>query len=839
MSAKIDRRLSRLSSDNGGHLADNSKSSHHVTLRPGRVTAPQRGDALSGHWSVESSTDLPCRRRRVLPATPTTSELRTSVRAELRRDDDVTSTAICYKLPSTDLLSDRAPGAVDRSKRRKHLVQADRCQMSPVHFQAANSDYDDVKISDERINETADSKVKYYGRCGQREHIDKFAVSSVSTNNIEVTADEWNQQHGVADKPAAAVTSDNQSCRPLLRARARDQVGSARADGCAHGQHGCARANECARDQHRSARADGCARDQHGCARSHGSARDQDGGARADRCARDQDGSARDQHGGARAVGNARAGGYARADGRTGGQADTAAISVEAPADKSSRRRHSRQRTPSDSDSDDERRSTGRSKHRSIRPPTFDGTSQSFAAFKAQFENAASFNLWRDDEQLAHLKSCLVSLAAQALWDTPKEQTDSLSKLWKLLEERYGGRNVAERYRTELRARKLRPGETLNSLFLDIKRLVAMGYPSEPTMSTVLDCMAKDSFISALPADMEIRVREKEPTTLDDALHVALRLEAIYSSANSTNTVTTDGPSRGKLARGSAAAQSRDESVTSAVLSKLNEMQTRFDAEMKELNNRMTQMEDSRRAATSTSRQHPAVGTPLPPSEPRAWSAAARQPTQSTPLQSTRRSPSFKTADRQPRRHPPRPGCFRCGDRGHRVKDCPVPPTTTDDAAGQRDATKSCGVTHPDGDGHVYLAVSVHNRSFLALVDSGCELNIAPPSVACGEELETVSQRVFAANGTPIEILGRVEIPINLGGNILSTDVLISPDVAEIMLSYQWLNDNRCVWDFRERTLCVNGQVVPLCSKKQKSAVACRRVFVQDDVVIPPRQCSS
>ena len=174
MSAKIDRRLSRLSSDNGGHLADNSKSPHHVTLRPRRVRAPQRDDTLSGHLSVESSSGLPRRRHGVLPATPT-SELRTFIRTELRSDDDVTSTAVCYKLPSTDLLSDRAPGAVDRSKQREHLVQADRCQMSPVHSQAANSDYDDVKISDERINETADSKVKYYGRCGQREHIDKFA----------------------------------------------------------------------------------------------------------------------------------------------------------------------------------------------------------------------------------------------------------------------------------------------------------------------------------------------------------------------------------------------------------------------------------------------------------------------------------------------------------------------------------------------------------------------------------------------------------------------------------------------------------------------------------------
>ena len=74
------------------------------------------------------------------------------------------------------------------------------------------------QISDERINETVDSKVKYYGRCGQREHIDKFVVSSVSTKNTQDTADEWNQQHGVADKPTAAVTSDNQSCRPLLLA---------------------------------------------------------------------------------------------------------------------------------------------------------------------------------------------------------------------------------------------------------------------------------------------------------------------------------------------------------------------------------------------------------------------------------------------------------------------------------------------------------------------------------------------------------------------------------------------------------------------------------------------
>jgi len=62
LSDKIDHILSRLSRDNDDHFADNSTSSHHVTLRPGRVTAPQRGGALSGHSSVEPPSDgLICR----------------------------------------------------------------------------------------------------------------------------------------------------------------------------------------------------------------------------------------------------------------------------------------------------------------------------------------------------------------------------------------------------------------------------------------------------------------------------------------------------------------------------------------------------------------------------------------------------------------------------------------------------------------------------------------------------------------------------------------------------------------------------------------------------------
>ena len=76
---------------------------------------------------------------------------------------------------------------------------------------------------------------------------------------------------------------------------------------------------------------------------------------------------------------------------------------------------------------------------------------------------------------------------------------------------------------------------------------------------------------------------------------------------------------------------------------------------------------------------------------------------------------------------------------------------------------------------------------------------------------------------------------MKLGDRLLPTSVLISPDVAEIMLSYQWMHDNRCVWDFNNHVMRIDGQSVPLCSKKARSAMVCRRVYVENDVLISPR----
>jgi hypothetical protein len=78
---------------------------------------------------------------------------------------------------------------------------------------------------------------------------------------------------------------------------------------------------------------------------------------------------------------------------------------------------------------------------------------------------------------------------------------DNIEKLCEILHLRFGTTGMTGKYRTELRTRRRRRGETLQELHLDIQRL----------------------------ASLSLKVREREPSTLDDAAKIAIRLESYQS----------------------------------------------------------------------------------------------------------------------------------------------------------------------------------------------------------------------------------------------------------------------------------------------------------------------
>ena len=95
-----------------------------------------------------------------------------------------------------------------------------------------------------------------------------------------------------------------------------------------------------------------------------------------------------------------------------------------------------------------------------LKPPKYDEAG-SFGTFLAQFQNCASYNKWSKREQLVYLRSSLEKSAGQVLWDYSAETTGSLSKMIKVLKERFGETNKSDKYRLQLKSRNA--GQTRRS----------------------------------------------------------------------------------------------------------------------------------------------------------------------------------------------------------------------------------------------------------------------------------------------------------------------------------------------------------------------------------------
>ena len=78
----------------------------------------------------------------------------------------------------------------------------------------------------------------------------------------------------------------------------------------------------------------------------------------------------------------------------------------------------------------------------------------------------------------------------------------------------------------ELKIRRRQKGESLQSLFLDVKRLMALAFPGQN--GSMAEITAIDAFVDSFTDhDLRKQVLHKSPTTLAEALTWAIRIEAI------------------------------------------------------------------------------------------------------------------------------------------------------------------------------------------------------------------------------------------------------------------------------------------------------------------------
>src|SRR3984885_12114126 len=413
-------------------------------------------------------------------------------------------------------------------------------------------------------------------------------------------------------------------------------------------------------------------------------------------------------------------------------------------------------------------------------------------AFLRKYEIVAKHNGWQEDERLHQLLCSLTEPASQIIWEYDTNINMSSDDLVQKLRSRYGSINQPTQYQTQLGTRKQREGEELGSLVQDIRRLLTLAYPGP--LSIHSETIATKAFIDSLrDKSLALKIREREPDSLESAYKLAMRLEGYKRAEEDQRETPEKRPYRN--------CRVEEADLMNSILNKLESVE-------QTLHEVHSSRQTENNWSTTRNQSEPATRS--------AWAETQRQFGDGRRFHNQRSSRSNSGR------------CFSCNGLGHYYRGCPyrqAPASRIPDTDAAEQVEQSNGpsqIRYVQGCSNAYLPLRVNGKRTVALVDTGSETNLIPRSLVHDREIRGSQQLLRAANGTQIRVFGEVSVQCQAADLQFTVKALVTDQLSELILGLAWLQEQAAEWNFGKRCLQIRGHELPLSGHKQ--LWNCRRI---------------
>ena len=135
----------------------------------------------------------------------------------------------------------------------------------------------------------------------------------------------------------------------------------------------------------------------------------------------------------------------------------------------------------------------------------------------------------------------------------------------------------------------------------------------------------------------------------------------------------------------------------------------------------------------------------------------------------------------------------------------------------------------------LFLKASVNGVNLDFLIDTGATVNIISPTIWNNLNmlvLQKFDQDIVSATGTPLDVLGKAEVFLEIMRSRYASTVLIAEVEVDGILGLDFMKSFNVVTDVANNVLTINGTE---CSLHTTKKIGRFRVIVQEQVLLRPR----